>query len=172
MRPGSEPWSLLVKLHQALTLPRSPSVLLVCWRWRYEIALVVGGPLLVYGLVAALGPDWTQVVLLVNTTMLVMWPPARRRVVAQFWCMLTQHRLRTGFARTWLHTRDGRLPVILWCTPTEHGEKVTLWCPAGLTVADVTAHAEQLAAACYAIRIEAQVHPTHSHLIYLKVVRR
>lgn len=50
MDPGSEPWSLLVKLHQALTLPRSPSVLLVCWRWRYEMALVVGGPFLVCGL--------------------------------------------------------------------------------------------------------------------------
>ena len=170
-RAGESPW-VLDALQRALVPSRRPSLLLAIWRWRYEAALGVGGPLLVYSMVRALEPSWAQVVLLLLNTTLASWPAARRRLIAQFWCVVTQHRLRTGLARTWLHTRDGRLPAILWCAPTACGEQVVLWCPAGLTIEDIRAHGEHLAAACYAIAITAEAHPTYSHLVRLEVIRR
>jgi len=163
---------VLEALERALMPSRRSTPLLTIWRWRYEVALVVGGPLLVYGMVRALGPSWTQVVLLLMNVTLASCPAARRRLVAQCWCVVTQHRLRTGLAQTWLYTRDGRLPAILWCAPTACGEQVVLWCPAGLTVEDIRAHGEHLAAACYAIAIAVEAHPSYSHLVRLEVIRR
>lgn len=172
VKRAGEPRWVLDAVQRALMPSRRPTLLLTIWRWRYEAALVVGGPLLVYGMVRALGSSWTQVVLLLMNVTLASWPAARRRLVAQCWCVVTQHRLRTGLAQTWLHTRDGRLPAILWCAPTACGEQVVLWCPAGLTVEDICAHGEHLAAACYAIAIAVEAHPTYSHLVRLEVIRR
>ena len=44
--------------------------------------------------------------------------------------------------------------------------------PGGLTIEDIRAHGEHLAAACYAIAITAEAHPTYSHLVRLEVIRR
>ena len=50
------------------------------------------------------------------------WPPSRRRFTARAWCVITPHRVRTGCAQAWIHTRDGHLPVVLYTVPAGFGE--------------------------------------------------
>ncbi len=68
-----------------------------------------------------------------------------------------------------MHTRSGRLPLVLRITPTEVGERALIWCRAGICAEDFEAHSGEIAAACYArqARIEclqtagAARHPRH-----------
>src|SRR5690348_18067157 len=39
------------------------------------------------------------------------------------WCVLTRHRLQRLCYQARLHTREGRLPLILWIRPTKVGER-------------------------------------------------
>ena len=47
-----------------------------------------------------------------------------------------------------MHTRSGRLPLVLRITPTEVGERALIWCRAGICAEDFEAHAAEIAAAC------------------------
>lgn len=45
------------------------------------------------------------------------------------------------------------LPIIWSVTPVDYGERVRLWCPAGITAADLITAREILAAACWATEV-------------------
>lgn len=158
-------------LHQAIVPPARPNPIALAWRWRYEIALLAGLPLAVVALIEAIGANWAMLIVTVVTTVLTGWPAARRRLVAQTWCVLTQHRLRAGCAQAWIHNRRGRLPAVLWCAPKSYGEQVLVWCPAGITAEDFVEARRILASACYASEIEVVAHPRYRHLVMLGVIR-
>lgn len=162
---------VLGMLHREITPPARPHLLGLTWRWRYELMLLSGLPLGIMGLIRAVGPSWAVLVLTVATTVLAGWPSVRRRLVAQAWCVVTQHRLRAGFTQAWIHNRRGRLPAVLWCAPKLYGEQLLLWCPAGITVEDFISARHVLASACYASDVEIAAHPRYSHLVILGVVR-
>jgi hypothetical protein len=103
---------------------------------------------------------------------LVALPWSRRFVIRRAWCVLSRHRIQKVCFETRMHTRSGRLPLVLRITPTEVGEKALIWCRAGICKDDFDAHAAEIAAACYAREARAERSPRWAHLITVHVVRR
>jgi hypothetical protein len=72
----------------------------------------------------------------------------------------------------WIQTRDGRLPAVLYTTPTASGERVMLWCRAGITARKLIAARDALRAACWASDVRVLVNDRRSHIVVLEVIRR
>lgn len=100
-----------------------------------------------------------------------MRPPSRARIIARAWCVITPHRVLTGCVNAWVQTRSGRLPVVWSVAPADFGERVRLWCPAGITAADLNAARQVLAAACWATEVRVIPGTRHSHLVTLEIIR-
>jgi hypothetical protein len=79
------------------------------------------------------------------------YPPARRRLLAYGWCVITRHRLRVCFAE-FIRARqtDGRLPLILAARPTPAGERIWVWLRAGLALGDLEGRFDEIAVATWA----------------------
>ena len=120
------------------------------WRWRTELAVhpLLGAALWRLTLLvtspgqASCSAPWSLVLLAV--------PVTRRFITRRFWCVLSRHRLQRVCYETRLHTRAGRLPLILWIRPTQVGERAWVLCRAGICAEDFEAHTGELRAACYA----------------------
>lgn len=166
--------SVMSSLESAVREVRRPGPIESCWNWRWELgtlaitaglSAVIAASLGVIGLAAAAGAG------LAAAGALLRWPPARRRIVARAWCVITPHRIRVGCVNAWVQTRRGRLPVIIYTMPAEYGELVQLWCRAGITAADLFAARHVLAAACWAAEVRVVPSLQHSHLVTLEVIR-
>jgi len=112
-------------------------------------AVVVGGLVLV---VAAL--PWTR------------WFLIRRA-----WCVLSRHRIQKVCFETRMHTRSGRLPLVLRIHPTQVGERAILWCRAGICFEDFEAHTGELAAACYAREARVERSKRWAQIVMVHIVR-
>lgn len=145
--------------------------IVAAWRWRYELA----------GL-ACLAATWTSLGapvaagltagLAATLAITACFPRGRRFLAARAWCIVTPHRVRTGCAQAWIHTRYGKLPVILLTRCQPSGERVYLWCRAGTSALDFTSARNLLAAACWAMDVQVSQHARHAHLVALDVIRR
>jgi hypothetical protein len=71
-----------------------------------------------------------------------------------------------------MHTRSGRLPLVLRIHPTQIGERALIWCRAGICAADFEAHTPEIAAACYARQARVEAHKRWTQLVNLDIVRR
>ena len=161
-------------LESAVREIRRPGPIESCWNWRWELGIVLTiaglggliaasfGPI---GLAAAAGAG------LAASSALLSWPPARKRIVAQAWCIITPHRIRVGCVNAWVQTRRGRLPIVMYTVPTDYGERVQLWCRAGITAADLFAARQLLAAACWATQVRVIPSLQRAHLVTLEVIR-
>jgi len=67
---------------------------------------------------------------------------------------------------------DGRLPLFLSVVPAPFGERVRLWCRAGVSAEDIADEAERLRAACFAREVRVTRDRRWSSLVILDVVRR
>jgi hypothetical protein len=99
-------------------------------------------------------------------------PPTRRLAVRRAWCVLSRHRIQRACFETRMHTRSGRLPLVLHITPTEVGERALIWCRAGICTEDFEAHAPEIAAACYARQVRIEGHRRWAQLVRVDIVRR
>ena len=158
----------------ALTHPKRPGAALIAGRWWQE--LTVGGAL-ASGLVAAIVRFGLGHTLLGLAGVVVAAggactrPEVRRLIAARFWLMVTPHRVRTCFARAWVYNERGQIPAVLRATRTRYGERVLVWCRAGIGFADIESSADLLAAACFAMDVIARRDPRYGHLLYLDVIR-
>jgi hypothetical protein len=167
--------SVMASVEAAISTVARPGPLAWLWHWRYELGLITG--LAVVGLASGyeLGAAWliaiaaTGLALLVGT---LVWPPSRRRLIARAWCVITPHRVRTGCTHAWIQTRDGRLPTVLYTTAADFGERVTLWCHAGITAADLEAASDILRGACWASDVRVVASTRYRHIVVLEVIRR
>ena len=73
---------------------------------------------------------------------------------------------------TRMHTRSGRLPLVLRIHPTQVGERALVWCRAGICAADFEAHTGELAAACYARQARVEGSKRWAQLVNVDIVRR
>ncbi|MDQ4032773.1 MAG: hypothetical protein M3332_11085 [Actinomycetota bacterium] len=162
---------LLATLHHALVPTARPNPFLVLWRWRYELAVGVATPLLLAWLTVTVGADATVAISSVVTALLFGWPPTRRRILARAWCVITPHRFRLACAQARIYTRGGRLPAVLRCARRSYGEQLLVWCPAGITAADLHAARAVIASACFATEVQVVAHPTRRHLVMVAVIR-
>jgi hypothetical protein len=162
---------VLSELQLALRSVARPNPLVIMWRWRYELGLVTGLPATVIILVRAAGTGWAVIILAALAHLIVLWPAARRLLAAQAWCVITAHRVRTGCAQAWIHSRNGKIPIVLLTRSQPYGQSIWLWCRAGTTAEDFVEARGQLAAACWARAVFVTPDERFAHLVTLHVIR-
>ena len=107
-----------------------------------------------------------------RSLMALALPWTRRFVTRRAWCVLSRHRIQRVCFETRMHTRSGRLPLVLRITPTQVGERALIWCRAGICAEDFEAHAAEIAAACYARQARIEGNRRWAQLVQLDIVRR
>jgi hypothetical protein len=75
------------------------------------------------------------------------------------------------FFETRMHTRSGRLSLVLRIHPTEVGERALIWCRAGICFEDFEAHTGEIAAACYAREARVERSRRWAQIIVVHIVR-
>lgn len=162
-------------LRLLMTPVARPNPFVLGWRWRYEILLITGLAatfLLADRMAKAAGLIITAILMAALITLISLWPEGRRWLTARMWCVITPHRLRTGCAQGWIHSRAGKIPVVLLTRPAAFGERVRLWCRAGTSAEDLESATAQLAAACWAREITVTRSERFAQLVTVDVIRR
>lgn len=166
--------SVMSSVEFALRSTRRPGPVEFCWHWRWELGIgaatgtfsvLIAASFGLIALAAAAGAG------LAGLGTLLCWPQARMRMFALAWCVVTPHRVRAGCASAWVQTRNGKLPFVLYTVPTGFGERVQLWCPAGITAADLFAARHVLAVACWAAEVRVMASFRHAHIVTLEIIR-
>jgi hypothetical protein len=160
---------LISSLETAVRQVRRPGPIGLAWNWRVElaiIAVVAGVSIAITGSVGLIGLAAVS-----GAGLAAGAAPARKQIVALAWCVITPHRVRAGCVNAWVQTRSGRLPIIWSTTPTDYGERLRLWCPAGITADDLIGASEVLAAACWAAEVRVAADARHAHQVTLAVIR-
>ena len=144
----------------------------VIWRMRTELATlttVTAGFVALVHVIAIVG---AVVILATSTTVIMAIPHSRRFVVRRAWCVLSRHRMQRVFFETRMHTRSGRLSLVLRIHPTEVGERALIWCRAGICFQDFEAHTGEIAAACYAREARVERSKRWAQIVVVNIVRR
>ena len=144
----------------------------VIWRFRTEtltaLTTGIGGWLLARSISIA-GVLSVTIPLLAFA---VIHPSSRRFLIRRIWCVISRHRMQKVFFETRMHTRSGRLSMILRIHPTEVGERALIWCRAGICFEDFEAHTGEIAAACYARETRVERSKRWAQIITVDIVRR
>ena len=142
------------------------------FRFRTELATLAATTAGGWELAKTITLTWAVVVLTITATAVTVLPWTRRFIVRRAWCVLSRHRIQRVCFETRMHTRSGRLPLVLRITPTEVGERALIWCRAGICTADFEAHTPEIAAACYARQARVEGNKRWAQLLNLDIVRR
>jgi hypothetical protein len=144
----------------------------VLWRFRTEALILIticsGGWFLARAVTLA---GVLSLIIPLLTAGLIA-PAPRRFVIRRVWCVMSRHRLQKVFFETRMHTRSGRLPLVLRIHPTEVGEQALIWCRAGICFEDFEAHTDEIAAACYAREVRIEKSRRWAQLVTVNIVRR
>jgi hypothetical protein len=144
----------------------------VIWRMRTELATlttVTAGFVAVIHVIAIIGAG---IILAASTALIMAVPQSRRFVIRRAWCVLSRHRMQRVFFETRMHTRSGRLSLVLRIHPTEVGERALIWCRAGICFEDFEAHTGEIAAACYAREARVERSKRWAQIVVVHIVRR
>jgi hypothetical protein len=144
----------------------------VLWRFRTEMAACLAAAAGIWELDRAITFTWTMVVLTGSAVLVTVLPPLRRQVIRRVFCTLSRHRIHRVCFETRMHTRSGRLPLVLRIFPTEVGERAVIWCRAGICAEDFELNAAEIAAACYARQARIEGHRRWAQIVILDIVRR
>jgi hypothetical protein len=144
----------------------------IAWRWRAELAITALLAAALWRLSILITLTWAALVMAAALALLAGVPHSRRFTTLRLWCILARHRLHRLCYEARLHTRSGRLPLILWIRPTQVGERAWVLCRADISAEDFADHTEQLRAACYARDARATRHRRWSHLVTIDIIRR
>jgi len=121
------------------------------WIWRHAVELAIAGPLVWAWTwsVDRIGPHQTTAGALGLVLLVAGVPGLRHGAVAFFWCSLTHHRLHVGLVEVRVTNHDGRLPLFLSVVPAPFGERVRLWCRAGISAEVIEDEADRLRSALW-----------------------
>jgi hypothetical protein len=161
----------LARREFALGRVATPNMLTVGWRWRYELLLAAGVPVAAWLLVNGLGAAFAVITVVALIVLVAVSPPLRRLLIARAWCIITPHRVRTGMAQAWIHSRDGKMPFVLRTTREPFGERVRLWCRAGTSAEDFVWARHLIVAACWARDVQVLRNERFVHIVLLDVIR-
>ncbi len=141
------------------------------WRWRTELALASTAVAAAARLSRYLTPAGIAIAAAAAITITMALPWTRRFVLARAWCVISRHRLQRLCFEARLHTRSGRLPLIMRIHPTKVGERAHIWCRAGICLEDFEAHKGEIRAACYARDARVTRNIRWSQLVTIDIVR-
>jgi hypothetical protein len=144
----------------------------VAWRWRTELLILSAAGAAIWRLSRDMSLIWAAITPGAIVLGLLAIPGPRRYVTRRFWCVLARHRIQRLCYEARLHTRSGRLPLVLWTRPTKVGERAHLLCRAGICAEDFEAHIGELRAACYAREARVTRNRQWSHLVTIDIIRR
>jgi hypothetical protein len=144
----------------------------VLWRFRTEMTACLVAAAGIWELDKAVAATWTVVILASSMTVITVLPPARQQVIRRMCCVLSRHRIHRVCFETRMHTRSGRLPLVLRIFPTQVGERAIIWCRAGICAEDFELNAAEIAAACYARQARIEGHRRWTQIVILDIVRR
>jgi hypothetical protein len=144
----------------------------MAWRWRAELATLTALSAAYWRLSALMTVTLAGVILGGLVVVLMLVPPTRRFITRRFWCVLARHRIQRLCYEARLHTRSGRLPLILWTRPTKVGERAHILCRAGICAEDFEAHIGELRAACYARDARVTRNTRWAQLVTIDIIRR
>ena len=142
------------------------------WRWRTELTILATTIAALWRLTALISLIWAAVTLAGLFLVVLAVPGSRRFTVRRYWCVLGRHRIQRLCYEARLHTRSGRLPLVLWTRPTKVGERARILCRAGICAEDFEAHIGELRAACYARDARVTRNPRWSQLVTVDIIRR
>ena len=142
------------------------------FRFRTELAVLTAGTAGGWELAKAVTLTWAVVILTATTAVVTVLPWTRQFFIRRAWCVLSRHRIQKACYETRMHTRSGRLPLVLRIHPTQVGERALIWCRAGICTADFEAHTPEIAAACYARQARVEGNKRWAQLLNLDIVRR
>ena len=122
-----------------------------------------------------LGLDWLIAAAAAAMAILaaaMTWPPSRRP--SSPGPGASSRRTGSGPAARTPGSRPGTAGSrsVLYTVPADFGERVWLWCRAGITAGDLEAAREILRAACWASDVRVVVNDRRSHIVVLEVIRR
>ncbi|TYB56619.1 hypothetical protein FXF51_43390 [Nonomuraea sp. PA05] len=159
---------------EPLIMWQGPGLVTRLWRWRTEIVLLTLAAGAVLAFVSAVGQGmwWATVALAGTVCVPAAVPVGRKWVRRHFWCLFSRHRIQRVCAQTSMHTRKGRIPLILWITPADFGERAFILLRAGICADDFEAFGAEIAAACCAASVRVRRHPRRAHFVTVDVVRR
>jgi hypothetical protein len=155
---------LLIKFH------RTPAG--IAWRWRTELSVITALAAAFWRLDTWMRLTWAGVILGGLVALVLAVPHSRRFITRRAWCVLARHRLQRLCYEARLHTRSGRLPLILWTRPTKVGERTWVLCRAGICAEDFEDRIGELRAAFYARDARVTRNRRWSHLITIDIIRR
>ena len=141
------------------------------WRFRTELSALLAGMTGIWELAKAVTVAGAVIIATLALAVITV-SPVRRLAVRRAWCVLSRHRIQRVCFETRMHTRSGRLPLVLRISSTEVGERALIWCRAGICAADFEAHAPEIAAACYARQARIEPNRRWAQLVQLDIVRR
>src|SRR5262245_875950 len=93
------------------------------FRFRTELATLAAVTTGGWELAKVIPVAWAVVITLAAATVLALLPWTRRFVIRRAWCVLSRHRIQKVCFETRMHTRSGRLPLVLRIYPTQVGER-------------------------------------------------
>jgi len=144
----------------------------VAWRWRTELAILTLLTAALWRLTLLVTIIRAAIALAALVLVLLAVPVTRRFITRRFWCVLARHRIQRLCYEARLHTRTGRLPLVLWTRPTKVGERARVLCRAGICAEDFEAHIGELRAACFARDARVTRNPRWSQLVTIDIIRR
>ncbi|MEV0387372.1 hypothetical protein [Nonomuraea sp. NPDC050643] len=144
------------------------------WRWRTEITLLLLAAAAVTVMTAAAGHGlwWAPFALAGSVSVPATLPAGRKWIGHHFWCLFSRHRLQRVCRETSMHTRKGRIPLILWISPTDVGERAFILLRAGICAEDFEAFAGEIAAACCATSVRVERDPRRAQFVTVEIMRR
>jgi hypothetical protein len=141
------------------------------WRWRTELTLLIVTVAALWRLAVLITLIWAAMALAAFVVLVLAVPVSRRFTIRRFWCVLGRHRLQRLCYEARLHTRSGRLPLVLSIRPTKVGYRARILCRAGICAKDFADNAPEIAAACYAREARVTSNPRWSHLVTIDIIR-
>jgi hypothetical protein len=148
------------------------SVVGLIWRWRAELTTLAIVLAAFFWLWIQITLIWDGVALAAFAAVTFGEPHSRRFTIRRFWCVVTRHRFHRVCWEARLHTRSGRLPWVLWIRPTKVGERLHVWCLAGISAEDFTKSTDAIRSACYARDARVTRNPRWSHIVTIDIIRR
>jgi hypothetical protein len=153
----------------AVNFHRSPAG--IAWRWRTELILLAALLAAYVRLAAVITALWALITLTSTLTAALAIPQTRRGLKRRAWCLISRHRLQRVCYETRMHTRAGRLPLILWIRPTKVGERAHVLCRAGICADDFDACKAEIGSACYAREARIIRSKKWSQLVTIDIIR-
>jgi hypothetical protein len=143
----------------------------IAWRWRTELALTAALLNAYFRLAVVITTVWALINFAALITAALAIPAPRRYFKRRACCLISRHRLQRVCYEGRLHTRAGRLPLILWIRPTKVGERAHILCRAGICADDFDACKAEIGAGCYARGARVIRSKRYSHFVLIDIVR-